>query len=42
MNQEFSITAPEVIVSPASLGVTANKTATFYCSDDGNPKSSAS
>ena len=33
-----SISAPEVIVSPASLTVTQSQTATFYCSADGNPK----
>ncbi|KAL9961761.1 hypothetical protein ACROYT_G030775 [Oculina patagonica] len=37
-----SISAPEVIVSPASLTVTQNQTATFYCSADGNPKPSVS
>ena len=35
-----SISAPEVIVSPTSLTVTRNQTATFYCSVDGNPKPS--
>ena len=35
-----SISVPEVIVSPASLTVTQNQTATFYCSADGNPKPS--
>ena len=35
-----SISAPEVNVSPASLTVTQNQTATFYCSADGNPKPS--
>jgi len=37
-----SISAPEVIVSPTSLTVTQNQTATFYCSADGNPKPSVS
>ncbi len=37
-----SISAPEVIVSPGSLTVTQNQTATFYCSADGNPKPSVS
>ena len=37
-----SLSAPEVIVSPASLTVTQNQTATFYCSADGNPKPSVS
>ncbi|KAJ7370641.1 Immunoglobulin super DCC subclass member 3 [Desmophyllum pertusum] len=37
-----SISAPEVIVSPASLTVTQNQTATFYCSVDGNPKPTVS
>ena len=37
-----SISAPEVIVSPTSLTVTQNQTATFYCSVDGNPKPSVS
>ena len=37
-----SISAPEVIVSPASLTVTQNQTATFYCSVSGNPKPSVS
>ena len=37
-----SISAPEVIVSPASLTVTQYQTATFYCSADGNPKPSVS
>ncbi|KAL9963316.1 hypothetical protein ACROYT_G032508 [Oculina patagonica] len=32
------ISAPEVTVSPTSLTVTENQTATFYCSADGNPK----
>ena len=31
-----------MIVSPASLTVTQNQTATFYCSADGNPKPSVS
>ncbi len=38
----MSISAPEVIVSPASLTVTEHQTATFYCSADGNPKPSVS
>jgi len=33
-----SISAPEVIVSPALLTVTQYQTATFSCSADGNPK----
>ncbi|XP_078383110.1 uncharacterized protein LOC144665694 isoform X4 [Oculina patagonica] len=37
-----TISAPEVIVSPASLTVTQNQNATFYCSADGNPKPSVS
>ena len=37
-----SIFAPEVIVSPTSLTVTQNQTATFYCSANGNPKPSVS
>ena len=37
-----SISAPGVIVSPASLTVTQHQTATFYCSADGNPKPSVS
>ncbi|XP_078383107.1 uncharacterized protein LOC144665694 isoform X1 [Oculina patagonica] len=37
-----SISAPEVVISPASLTVTQNQTATFYCSADGNPKPSVS
>ena len=37
-----SISAPEVIVFPASFTVTENQTATFYCSADGNPKPSVS
>jgi len=37
-----SISVPEVIVSPASLTVTQNQTATFYCSADGNPEPSVS
>ena len=37
-----SISAPEVIVSPASLTVTQHQTATFYCSADGNPEPSVS
>ena len=37
-----SISAPEVIVSPTSLTVTQNQTATFYCSAGGNPKPSVS
>ena len=37
-----SISAPEVTVSPTSLTVTQNQTATFYCSADGNPKPSVS
>lgn len=37
-----SISAPEVIVSPTSLSVTHNQTATFYCSAGGNPKPSVS
>ena len=37
-----SISAPEVTVSPTSLTVTQNETATFYCSADGNPKPSVS
>ena len=37
-----SISAPEVIVSPTSLAVIQYKTATFYCSADGNPKPSIS
>ena len=37
-----SISAPEVIVSPTSLTVTENQTATFYCSVNGNPKPSVS
>ena len=37
-----SISAPEVIVSPTSLTVIQYKTATFYCSADGNPKPSIS
>ena len=36
------MSAPEVIVSPISLIVTQNQTATFYCSADGNPKPSVS
>ncbi|XP_078383142.1 uncharacterized protein LOC144665723 [Oculina patagonica] len=35
-----SISAPEVIVSPASLTVTQNQTASFYCSADGYPQPS--
>ena len=31
-----------MIVSPASLTVTQNQTATFYCSADGNPKPTVS
>ncbi|KAJ7376528.1 hypothetical protein OS493_034265 [Desmophyllum pertusum] len=37
-----AISAPEVIVSPASLTVTQNQTATFYCSAGGNPKPTVS
>ncbi|KAJ7376796.1 hypothetical protein OS493_032258 [Desmophyllum pertusum] len=37
-----SISSPEVIVSPASLTVTQNQTATFYCSAGGNPKPTVS
>jgi len=37
-----SISAPEVIISPTSLTVIQYKTATFYCSADGNPKPSIS
>ena len=37
-----SISAPEVIVSPASLTVTQSQTATFVCSADGNPEPSVS
>jgi len=37
-----SISAPEVIVSPTSLTVTQNQTATFVCSADGNPRPSVS
>ena len=37
-----SISVPEVNVSPTSLTVTQNQTATFYCSADGNPKPSLS
>ena len=37
-----SISVPEVTVSPTSLTVTQNQTATFYCSADGNPKPSVS
>ena len=37
-----SISAPKVIVSPASLTVTQNQTATYYCSADGNPKPTVS
>ncbi|XP_020623007.1 hemicentin-2-like [Orbicella faveolata] len=37
-----SISVPVVIVSPASLTVTQNQIATFYCSADGNPKPSVS
>jgi len=35
-----SIAAPEVITFPASLTVTQNQSATFYCSANGNPKPS--
>ena len=37
-----SISLPVVIVSPTSLTVTQNQTATFYCSADGNPEPSVS
>jgi len=37
-----ALSAPEVIVSPASLTVTQHQTATLYCSADGNPKPSVS
>ena len=37
-----SISTPVVIVSPTSLTVTQNQTATFYCSADGNPSPSVS
>ena len=37
-----SISEPVVIVSPTSLTVTQNQTATFYCSADGNPEPSVS
>ena len=33
-----SISAPKMIVSPASLTVTENQNAIFYCSASGNPK----
>ena len=33
-----SISAPKMIVSPASLTVTENQNAIFYCSANGNPK----
>ncbi|PFX12247.1 uncharacterized protein LOC111347553 [Stylophora pistillata] len=33
-----SIAAPNINVSPASLTITENQTATFYCSAYGNPK----
>ena len=33
-----SISVPEVTVSPASVTVTENQTAAFYCSVRGNPK----
>ena len=33
-----SISAPKVIVSPASLTVTENQTATLHCSATGNPE----
>ena len=36
------LSAPEVIVSPTSLTVTENQTATFYCSAYGNPEPSVS
>ena len=33
-----SISSPEVTVSPDTLTVTENQTATFYCSASGNPR----
>ena len=33
-----SLSAPELVVSPASLTVTENQSATFHCSANGHPK----
>ena len=37
-----SISTPEVTVTPASVTVTENQTAAFYCSASGNPKPTVS